>query len=178
MAKILIADDEQLIRKLMKETADNGAKIVVFPELCITGYTCSDMFLQDKLLVEAQKELIEIAKANPNANLYAYFVNTDSIIKHLHEIKKIQYVIDNVAFEDRVAKLELSNQLFFISNKLNEEINSLISSKESGKFIAVIFLHPSNAYSLIVFNPEGNVTSPDNEVRAKYNSCLFLLYKI
>lgn len=65
--KIKVCDttyNGQLIRKLMKETADNGAKIVVFPELCITGYTCSDMFLQDKLLVEAQRELVEIAKAS------------------------------------------------------------------------------------------------------------------
>ena len=29
--------------------------------------------------------------ANAGANIYAYFKNTETIIKHLHEIKKLQY---------------------------------------------------------------------------------------
>lgn len=32
---------EEIIKK-MKEAAGLGAKIIVFPELCITGYTCGD----------------------------------------------------------------------------------------------------------------------------------------
>ena len=39
-----------LIRSMMREAADEGAKIVVFPELCITGYTCGDLFLQEQIL--------------------------------------------------------------------------------------------------------------------------------
>jgi NAD+ synthase (glutamine-hydrolysing) len=31
-----------------------GAKIVVFPELCLTGYTCGDLFLQETLLRKAK----------------------------------------------------------------------------------------------------------------------------
>ena len=38
------------------------AKLMVFPELCITGYTCSDLFWQDKLLDAAQDALITIAR--------------------------------------------------------------------------------------------------------------------
>ena len=45
----------------MKECTDNGAKVVVFPELCITGYTCQDLFWQDKLIAAAEDELIGIA---------------------------------------------------------------------------------------------------------------------
>ncbi len=41
--------------------AAQGAKIIVLPELCITGYTCGDLFLQEKLLREAKKELLRIA---------------------------------------------------------------------------------------------------------------------
>ena len=50
------------IIKQMDEAAEAGAKIIVFPELCITGYTCSDLFLQDILLNGAKKALVEIAK--------------------------------------------------------------------------------------------------------------------
>lgn len=47
----------------MAETAvNNGASLVVFPELCITGYTCSDLFLQKTLLLSAEKALGDIAE--------------------------------------------------------------------------------------------------------------------
>ena len=62
--KIRVADTQyngELIRKLMEETVENGAKVVVFPELCITGYTCGDLFWQDKLIKSAEEELIKIA---------------------------------------------------------------------------------------------------------------------
>ena len=52
---------EQIIKQ-MDEAAEAGAKIIVFPELCITGYTCSDLFLQDVLLNGAKKVLVEIAE--------------------------------------------------------------------------------------------------------------------
>ncbi len=35
-------------------------KVIVFPELCVTGYTCSDLFMQDILLKE-KKLLFKIA---------------------------------------------------------------------------------------------------------------------
>ena len=44
----------------MDEAAEAGAKIIVFPELCITGYTCSDLFLQDILLNSAKKALAKM----------------------------------------------------------------------------------------------------------------------
>lgn len=65
--KVKVADTSyngECIRCLMKETVEKGAKVVVFPELCITGYTCSDLFWQDRLLLQAKEELIEIAKSS------------------------------------------------------------------------------------------------------------------
>ena len=42
--------------------AEQGAKIIVFPELCITGYTCGDLFLQEALLTAAKEALTVIAE--------------------------------------------------------------------------------------------------------------------
>jgi NAD+ synthase (glutamine-hydrolysing) len=65
--KIKVADTkynaEEIIR-LMKEAYTNGARIIVLPELCITGYTCSDLFLQELLLREAQGALKQIVDAS------------------------------------------------------------------------------------------------------------------
>ena len=61
---IRVADpvyNARVICEQMEEAVSHGAKIVVFPELCITGYTCGDLFLQEKLLREAKEELLHIA---------------------------------------------------------------------------------------------------------------------
>ena len=65
--KIRVADttyNGELIRELMEETVEKGAKVVAFPELCITGYTCGDLFWQDKLIKSAEEELLKIAEAS------------------------------------------------------------------------------------------------------------------
>ena len=48
----------------MQKAKSEGAEIVLFPELCITGYTCADLFYQSKLRREAVNALIEIVKAS------------------------------------------------------------------------------------------------------------------
>ena len=52
---------ERICEKL-KEAYERKAKIIVFPELCITGYTCQDLFLQEILLKEALAALKRITE--------------------------------------------------------------------------------------------------------------------
>ncbi len=62
--KIVVADpsyNADLICDCIAEAAAAGAKIIVLPELCITGYSCGDLFLQEKLLREAKNALLKIA---------------------------------------------------------------------------------------------------------------------
>lgn len=61
---IKVADcknNEIEITRLLDEAEKNHASVIVFPELCLTGYTCQDIFLQDRLTDEALKSLIRIA---------------------------------------------------------------------------------------------------------------------
>lgn len=63
--KIKVADTKynaELILDMMKESTRQGAKIVVFPELCLTGYTCQDLFLQERLLQGAKDALMKLVK--------------------------------------------------------------------------------------------------------------------
>lgn len=46
----------------IKEAHKNGASLVVFPELCVTGYTCSDLFYQRVLLNAAENQLRKFLK--------------------------------------------------------------------------------------------------------------------
>ena len=45
---------------LMKQAAGRGVKVLALPELCVTGYTCGDLFLQDALLDGAEEALERI----------------------------------------------------------------------------------------------------------------------
>ena len=59
--KIRVADCEyniNNIRELMTEAYKADTAIAVFPEMCITGYTCNDLFLHDRLLNAALEGLV------------------------------------------------------------------------------------------------------------------------
>ena len=47
--------------ELAKEAAKEGAAVIVFPELGITGYTCQDLFFHNTLLAAAEREAARIA---------------------------------------------------------------------------------------------------------------------
>ena len=50
------------IIRLIREMEKEGAKVMVFPELCITGYTCGDLFWQELLVRSAREELVHIVQ--------------------------------------------------------------------------------------------------------------------
>lgn len=65
--QVAVADCEanaQAILACIDEMAAAHAKVMVLPELCITGYTCSDLFWQTKLLDEAEAALSVIAEGS------------------------------------------------------------------------------------------------------------------
>ena len=56
-----IHNAEEILRNI-REMAEKKAKVMVFPELCMTGYTCQDLFWQKKLLVSAKEQLLRLAR--------------------------------------------------------------------------------------------------------------------
>ena len=65
--QVAVADCEanaQAILACINEMAAAHAKVMVLPELCITGYTCSDLFWQTKLLDEAEAALSVIVEGS------------------------------------------------------------------------------------------------------------------
>lgn len=70
--KIRVADCEynaDAIIALMTEAKARGVNILVFPELCVTGYTCHDLFYQRTLLDGAKAALLRIVKASENSDM-------------------------------------------------------------------------------------------------------------
>ena len=60
---------EQIVA-MAKEAAVKGIRVLTFPELCITGYTCADLFMQRPLLVAAEKTIKAIASETADLNVF------------------------------------------------------------------------------------------------------------
>ena len=70
--KIKVADcrwNAEQIFLLMRQAAEQGVRVLCLPELCITGYTCGDLFLQDALLRGAEEGLSTILDATRNLDM-------------------------------------------------------------------------------------------------------------
>ena len=75
--KIKVADCEyniENIKALMIEAHKKDTAIAVFPEMCITGYTCNDLFLHDRLLDSALEGLVTIKHFSENVKGMISFV--------------------------------------------------------------------------------------------------------
>lgn len=68
------------IIEALHDCAKKEIKIAVFPELSITGYSCDDLFLQDRLLTEAALTLKRITEATKDLDLFA-FVGLPIVVK-------------------------------------------------------------------------------------------------
>ena len=70
--KIRVADcryNAEQIFTMMREADKQGVKALCLPELCLTGYTCGDLFLQDTLLCGAEEGLQTILEATRNLDM-------------------------------------------------------------------------------------------------------------
>ena len=57
------------IEQLVKQASAKGVQLIGFPELCITGYTCADLFHNQLLITQAEKALAELIHHTAQLNI-------------------------------------------------------------------------------------------------------------
>ena len=57
------------IEQLIKQASAKGVQLIGFPELCITGYTCADLFHNQLLITQAEKALAELIQHTAQLNI-------------------------------------------------------------------------------------------------------------
>ena len=70
--KIRVADcryNAEQVFTMMREAYQQGVRILVLPELCLTGYTCGDLFLQPTLLQGAEDALATVLEATKHLDM-------------------------------------------------------------------------------------------------------------
>ena len=73
--EIKVADVEfntQRIIEAINESFEKGSSVTVFHELCISGYTCGDLFNQRLLIESVEKSIIKIAKATEGKGILVF----------------------------------------------------------------------------------------------------------
>lgn len=72
--QVRVADVEFNLKAVcaaIAEASEAGASVVVFPELCLTGSGCGDLFLRPQLLQSAQEALAEVVEASAECGIAA-----------------------------------------------------------------------------------------------------------
>lgn len=73
--KLIVGDVDYNVSEIidrMYEAADEGVRIIVFPELCITGASCGDLFRQERLIEAAKLGLQDIVDASTDLDMLIF----------------------------------------------------------------------------------------------------------
>ena len=93
----------------IKEAHKNGASLVVFPELCVTGYTCSDLFYQRVLLNAAEKSVEKILKETADLDIISIAGVPVAIESALYNCAAVIYKGDILGIVPKVNILTTAN---------------------------------------------------------------------
>ena len=62
-----------ILEEVRRAHEDDDAKLVVLPELCVTAYTCEDLFWQEALLDAAERAIGTIVRATADYEMLLFF---------------------------------------------------------------------------------------------------------
>ena len=73
--EIQVADvtfNTEQIKKAMDDAKEYGVKVLVFPELALTGYTCADLFYHDVLLEASKQAILDLAEYSKHLDMIIF----------------------------------------------------------------------------------------------------------
>ena len=70
------------IEQLAQRAFDAGVSVLVFPELCLTGCSCGDLFFQNHLLNEAERALTQLIRRSRDWPGLLLFVGLPVVCRH------------------------------------------------------------------------------------------------
>lgn len=101
-----VKNNSEHICRLINEAYENKAKVLVLPELCLTGYTCEDLFNQDRLLNEAKDQLQKIISTTADKDI---IVVVGLPYQHLNSLYNVAAIIHQGKLLALVPKTHIPN---------------------------------------------------------------------
>ena len=111
----------------IRKAKELNVKVLVFPELSITGYTCGDLFFQDNLLKESLKAVLEIARETSNI-----LVMVGAPFTYNNKLYNCSFVMNNGTVLGIVPKKQLPNHAEFTERRYFSKAFSDVKEVEIG----------------------------------------------
>ncbi len=108
-----IKNAEEIIKGI-KDANEKGVSILTTPELSITGYTCGDLFLQDKLIEESKNALQKILIETKNLSIITI---VGAPIKHENQLFNCAVVLQEGKILGIIPKTYLPNYQEFYEKR-------------------------------------------------------------
>ena len=134
----------EVISSLMTSVHNQQVEVVVFPELCLTAYTCADLFHQTLLLNEAEQGLAKIADHSRQLSLV---VIVGAPVRVGNRIFNAAVVIQQGRILGVVPKFHLPNHNEFyeqrwFSSGFDAGVSEISLNNETVPFGNIIFNNP------------------------------------
>lgn len=98
--------NKEEIKKAIARAEENGARLLVTPELSVTGYTCADLFFTSALLSSAQRALCDIADFTRGRNICAVL---GVPVRYKNSLYNCAAVIKDGCIKGFVPKIHIAN---------------------------------------------------------------------
>lgn len=152
--KVVVADctnNADRILEYIDRAEENKVKVLVFPELCITGYTCGELFLQDVLLNSALEELKRIVAYTQNKDV---FVTVGLPLCEDGKLYNVAAAIQNGRLLGLIPKTNIPNYSEFYEaryfNKGNKEVTYITIDNQRVPFGTNLLFRSTNLKSLVI----------------------------
>ncbi len=118
----------------IQKAQDQKADMVVFPELCTTGYTCADLFFRESLIRASEQALLKIREASSGKNVIILVGSPISIDGQLYNCA---VVISQGKIRGIVPKTYIPNSGAFCEKRWFSSSRELLQPRDSVKFISL-----------------------------------------
>ncbi len=149
------------IKSLIAEAEKEKVQVVIFPELCITGATCGDLFRQRTLLHNANETLDDIARYTLDMNL---IVVVGLPIEYRSMLFNMAAIIHNGSIQGYVPKRDLTIQehrWFTSAEKLRDDYHCVRKEEEDYNFIVIsnecLFETPAFNFAIEFWNETSSI---------------------
>ena len=115
----------------IEDAYKNGAKAIVFPELCVTSYSCGDLFMQYSLLEKANLAISKIVEKSSNLDM---LIAVGAPLTFKNSLFNCAYIIFNGKILGIVPKSYIPNYSEFYEKRWFSEGLGIINEKVDLEF--------------------------------------------
>jgi len=142
---------------LIREAQAQGVKVLCLPELCLTGYTCGDLFLQETLLAGAENALKTVLEATREVDM---LIAVGLPVRYNHKLFNCAAVLCKGELLGVAPKVNIPNysefyeaRWFASARELSEDSFSIQLAGQTTNFLASLIFRCAN-YPLLTVGVE------------------------